>query len=116
MSNFPRLPPPPADPGEFLSHFGAYISGFRIDKFGKLVLSVTVDDADKYLAMPLTDIRGRSFNISVYAERGRTPLVARSGELLVHQGRARSKDRRADRRWERARREMFEGSMEGPDA
>lgn len=109
LAPFPDLPLPPADPGEFLTHFGGWISAFRFDKDGKLVIQVTVDDTDKYLAMPLSDIRGRTFKWTVHAPRGRTPLTRR-GTLGVYDARQRIRNRQADRRWRRVRKEVFDGT------
>jgi len=106
---FPELPPPPADPGEFITHFQGHLSSFRFDRDNNLVLMVTVNAPDKYNAMPLTDVRGRSFSMSVYAERGRRPLV-RAGTLGVYDARERVKQKQADRRWNRVLARNFLGS------
>lgn len=108
---FPTLPPPPADPGEFLTHFSAHIGSFRFDRDGNLQLVLSVAETDKYLAMPLSDIRGRTFTWTVHAPRGRKPLTRR-GTLGVYDARERSKNKRADRRWAKTRRDHFEGSDE----
>ncbi len=105
---FPELPPPPADPGEFLTFFSGHIGGFRLDKDGNLHRSIAVAETDKYLALPLSDIRGRTFNWTVHAPRGRYPLTRR-GTLGVYDAQTRVKERRADRRWARTRRDYFDG-------
>lgn len=107
--SFPELPPPPADPGEYLTYFTGHIGGFKFDRDGNLQLVVAVAKTDKYLAMPLSDIRGRTFNFTVHAPRGRRPLVRR-GTLAVYDAQTRVKTRKADRAWARARRDYFEGS------
>lgn len=108
-SPFPELPPPPADPGEFITHFQGHLSSFKFDRDNNLVLMVTVAAPDKYNAMPLTDVRGRSFAMSVYAERGRRPLV-RAGTLGVYDAREKVKAKQADRRWNRVLARHFEGT------
>ena len=108
---FPDLPPQPADPGEFLTHFGGHVSSFGFDRDNNLVLKITVAATDKYLAMPLTDVRGRQFGVSIYAERGRRPLVRR-GKLGVYDAQERVKQNRADRRWNRVLARHFVGSEE----
>lgn len=110
LAPFPTLPPPPSDPGEYLSHFGGDLKDFKIDKrTGALILVVTVDLTDKYLAMPLTDIRGRRFSWTVHTPRGKKPLVAR-GALAVYAGREGRAQRAKDRRWGRVKAESFTGS------
>lgn len=108
---FPDLPPPPADPGEFLTYFTGHIGGFRLDKDGNLQLIISVAETDKYLAMPLSDIRGRTFTWTVHAPRGRKPLTRR-GTLGVYDAQTRAKNRRADRQWERTKRDHFIGGDE----
>lgn len=105
---FPELPPLPADPGEYLTNFVAHLHSTKFDRNGNLQLIFTVDPTDKYKAIPLTDIRGRNFTVSVYADRGRTPLVQR-GTLGVYAAQMKVKERRADRAWKTARRELFDG-------
>ena len=105
---FPDLPPPPADPGEFITHFAAHIASFRFDRDNNLQLILTVAATDKYNAMPLTDVRGRAFGMSVYAERGKRPLV-RAGTLGVYDAREKVKQKQADRRWNRVLARNFLG-------
>lgn len=108
-SPFPELPPPPADPGEFLTYFEADIPSSRIDaKSGRLVLNVAAIIEDKYKAMPLTDIRGKRLRFAVYAPRGRKPITA-AGRLAVYQMRENRSAKRRGREWVKARTAYFEG-------
>jgi len=111
---FPRLPEPPTDPGEYLTFFSAHIPAGAFDRDGNLVFKVVVAAEDKYKAMPLTDIRGRTFNITVHAPRGRTPLVRR-GTLGVYDRQKSFADKKKDRMWRRAKVRYFDGEDEGVD-
>ena len=53
--------------------FEADIPKYAINAKGRLVLTLEVVDADKYLAMPITDIQGRRFTIRAYAATTRAP-------------------------------------------
>lgn len=108
-SPFPELPPPPADPGEFLTYFEADIPSSRIDaKSGRLVINVAAIIEDKYKAMPLTDIRGKRLRFAVYAPRGRKPITA-AGRLAVYEMRENRSNKRKTREWEKVRAAYFEG-------
>ena len=109
---FPELPPLPADPGEYLTNFVGHLTTSKFDRNGNLQLIFTVDPTDKYKAIPLTDIRGRNFTVSVYADRGRTPLVRR-GTLGVYDAQVAAKQRRSDRQWKTVKRESFTGGTDG---
>lgn len=96
-SPFPELPPPPDDPGEFLTFFEGDIIGSLIDtKDGAIILKVKATSEHKYRAMPLTDIRGRRFNFTVHARRGRKPLV-KDGKALIYEMRENREKRQAER-------------------
>lgn len=108
---FPTLPPPPADPGEYLTYFRGHLN-YRIDrKTGRLILEIAVADEDKYAAMPLTDVRGRSFNFTVTIDRARGELV-KKGKLAVYEARDRARARRWDRQWKKLREQIFDGVEE----
>lgn len=107
-SVFPELPPAPENPGEFLTHFQADMPKSSIDKDGQLVITLVVPIEDKYKAMPLTDIRGRRFNVSVFAKEGRRPMI-REGVLAVYDGIERKQARAADRHWAQVKAEWFDG-------
>lgn len=97
-SPFPELPPAPDDPGEYLTWFEGDVVGSLIDaKDGGLILKVKVTPTDKYRAMPLTDIRGRRFNWTVHARRGRKPLVAANGQAAIYAMRENREKRAAER-------------------
>jgi hypothetical protein len=55
--------------------FEADIPKYAINAKGRLVLTLEVVDADKYLAMPITDIQGRRFTIRAYAATTRAPRL-----------------------------------------
>ena len=112
LAPFPRLPPPPEDPGEYLTFFGADMPKPSFDRNGNLVLQLIVNPEDKYKAMPLTDIRGRRFHITVHAPHGRHPLVAADSTLAVYAAQDNSRTRRRNRRWERAKSTYFTGENE----
>lgn len=96
-SPFPELPPPPDDPGEFLSYFEGDIVGATMDgKDGALILKVKVALEHKMRAIPLTDIRGRRFRWAVYARRGSKPLV-KDGKAVIYELRENRERRAAER-------------------
>lgn len=111
---FPDLPPRPPDStlGTFITHFTADVPTSRIDtKSGRLILNVMVDDADKYQAMPVTDLRGRRFHVLIYAVEGHTPVVT-NGRLRVHDAQKRKKRREMDRLWAKVCAEHFTGTTD----
>lgn len=109
LAPFPLLPPPPVDPGEYLSHFGGDIIKFAFDpRTQDVILHVKVDPADKYKALPLSDVRGRRFAFTVHTPRGARPLVA-SGKLAVYAGREGRVQRTKDRRWGKQRAMWWSG-------
>lgn len=55
--------------------FEADIPKFSINPKGQLVLTLNVVDADKYLAMPITDIQGRRFTFRAYTNTRRAPKL-----------------------------------------
>lgn len=110
LAPFPTLPPPPADPGEYLTSFGCDVTKFAFDsRTQDLILHVKVDAVDKYKAMPLSDVRGRRFMMTVHTPRGKRPLVA-SGKLAVYTGREDRAQRAKDRRWGRMKAQWWGGS------
>lgn len=55
--------------------FEADIPKYAINAKGRLVLTLEVVDADKYLAMPITDIQGRRFSFRIYTNTQRAPRL-----------------------------------------
>lgn len=106
---FPTLPEPPTDLGEFLTWFTADMPVAAFDANGNLVIKLLVHPEFKYNAMPLTDIRGRRFTVTIHTPRGRSALVAQDRKLAVYAAREKRRTRGADRAWGKARAAMFDG-------
>ena len=110
-SPFPELPPAPDDPGEYLTFFEGDVVSSRIDaKDGGLVLLVKVAPTHKYRAMPLTDIRGRRFNWTVHARKGRKPLVSAEGKAVIYQMRENRERAEAARKTPRKKKRVIRGT------
>lgn len=105
LSPIPVLPPPPTDPGEYITAFGADITSCGFDRNGAFTLTMTVHPDDKYNAVPLSDIKARRFLVTIHAPRGRKKIVSRDRRLVVSDASA----RRLERKWARAKARYFTG-------
>jgi len=66
---------PRLDDRDTIVIFEADIPKFSFNPKGQLVLNLTVVEADKYLAMPITDLNGRRFTFRAYANTTRAPRL-----------------------------------------
>jgi hypothetical protein len=109
-------PPDPADLGQFLSSFGCWLVKATFDKHGAIMLTFRVDHADKYAALPLTDVAGKKFTALIHAPSEWQPVVE-SGVLRIQKVRASRKQkmeqRRVAREWRRVA-HLFHGQNQEP--